>query len=137
MSSEIDLESLDPVKKKKLVEIMGDPLKWASTLIRTPDTGKPFEPNYVQRLILSSSHRETFICAHRRCGKCVSGFTKIIDGETLTPIPIHSAQNIHETFTFDFKTNEVKKVKCRWIKSGVKKCICIRLVSGGGTHCNT
>ncbi len=62
-------DQLKQLPPEVVQEVFSSPLKWAQTFLVTPNTGKPFEANYVENLILSSERRYNVIRVHRRAGK--------------------------------------------------------------------
>lgn len=62
---------------------------------------------------------------------CAAGDTRIIDPETLRPIPISEASHVGKTLVFDMEANAVVWSNAEWIRSGQKKCL--RFLLGNGT----
>lgn len=60
---------LTKIPEEQVVRILKSPLLFAETFLVTPNDGKPFKANFVQRQILASEHRFNVIRVHRRAGK--------------------------------------------------------------------
>lgn len=121
--------NLSPADIAYINSLSKDPVLWAESFLLNPKNGKPLKINYPQRLIMRSESRATWIAVHRRAGKCVCGSAQVLNRETLKPQPI-SDPNITETLVFDFKTSQVQWAPCKWIKSGQKECLSLKLGTG-------
>jgi hypothetical protein len=113
----------------QLAELVADPIKLAP-LLHVPDTGANFNLKAPQLDFLSSEKKYTYFVAHRRCGKCVSGESYIIDPETLRPIKLKDAANVKSNFTFDFTLNKIVEAKAEWFNSGKKECVKLKFFNG-------
>lgn len=127
-----DPKDLPANVKQAILASRESPLKFAENLLIDPTLGTRFKATYPQKFILGSTKRDTWICVHRRAGKCITGDTLVIDPITLIPTPISEASHFTKTLTFDFDTNKVIWADCTWIQSGSKKCIKIECESGIG-----
>jgi len=132
-----DLSELTPEQRRKLAKIIQNPVTWAETFLVEPQTKAPFEANWVQKKIMSTKKKFTYICASRRVGKCVAGDTLVIHPTTLRPVPIASASSFNKTLCFDFDKNELIWADCEWFDSGKKKCLKLKLGTGNNISLST
>ncbi len=113
----------------QLAKIVANPLELAPHLY-LPGTEDNFNLNAAQTDFLESDKKYTYFVAHRRCGKCISGNSIIIDPETLKPIRLKDAKDVKSNFTFDFNLNKIVEAKAEWFNSGKKECLRLDFFNG-------
>jgi len=126
----MDLNEIPPQARENLIKISQHPLTWAETLLVDPVDRKPFKANFAQKLLLNSKKKTTYLCVHRRAGKCLVGDSAVIDADTLVPVPISRAEGVKNTLCFDFAQNKLVKTPCQWVDSGEKRCLRVHLGNG-------
>lgn len=79
----MDLKNLTPTEKKKLKQIVQDPVLWAKAFIRTFDPEKkkyvPWEARWYQAEMLRDKSLKKVARCGRRTGKCLPGWVKVFD----------------------------------------------------------
>lgn len=85
------------LEKRRLQEIMTDPVKWAQAFLKTFDPRSkkivPWTARWYQVEMMRDTHtRKVYRCG-RRIGKCLPGDTKILDPNTGERVPVEVLYN--------------------------------------------